>query len=197
VPTLPHAAEAAEPHRRLTALLLVALVSGVVAAWVGDATASKTASQAPAAHRFVAEPIRRVALRPAGPCPLPASLRPSFERAAQDTALPISMLVAVGKVESNLRTNARSEAGARGLLQLLPSTAAALQLNVDDPSANVLGGARYLRLMLDRFSSTDLALAAYNAGPTAVQAAGGAPSGGVQTYVANVTQLWRSIAGCT
>jgi soluble lytic murein transglycosylase-like protein len=193
VPTLPHAAEAVEPHRRLTALLLVALVSGVVAAWVGDATASKS----PLGHRFVAEPIRQVATTPVGPCPLPASLRPSFERAARDTALPLSMIVAVGKVESNLRTNALSEAGARGLLQLLPSTAAALQLNVDDPEANVLGGARYLRQMLDRFSSTDLALAAYNAGPTAVQAAGGAPSGGVQTYVANVTQVWRSIAGCT
>jgi soluble lytic murein transglycosylase-like protein len=192
VQTIPEAAEKAESHRRLTALLAIALVSGLVAAWVGDATASK----ASAAHRYVAEP-RHVALQPAGPCPLPANLRPAFERAARDTALPLSMIVAVGKVESNLRIDARSEAGARGLLQLLPSTAAALQLNVDDPDANVLGGARYLRQMLDRFSSTDLALAAYNAGPTAVQAAGGAPSGGVQTYVANVTELWRSIAGCT
>jgi soluble lytic murein transglycosylase-like protein len=185
------APEAVEPHRRLTALLLVALVSGVVAAWVGDATAGKPESL----HRIVAEPVGQVPA--AGPCPLPAPLRRSFVRAARDTALPLSMLVAVGKVESNLRIDARSEAGARGLLQLLPSTAAALQLNVDDPEANVLGGARYLRQMLDRFSSTDLALAAYNAGPTAVQAAGGAPSSGVQTYVANVTQLWRSIAGCS
>jgi soluble lytic murein transglycosylase-like protein len=191
-PTLPRAAGAAEPHRRLTALLAVAAVSGVVAAFVGDATAGKT----PSAHRSVPEP-RRAALRPVGPCPLPTTLRPSFERAARDTSLPISMLVAVGKVESNLRVDALSEAGARGILQLLPSTAAALELNVDDPDANVLGGARYLRQMLDRFSSTDLALAAYNAGPTAVDAAGGAPSGGVQTYVANVTQLWRSIAGCS
>jgi soluble lytic murein transglycosylase-like protein len=191
VPIL-HAADAVEPHRRLTALLAVAVVSGAVAAFVGDATAGK----APAAHRLVAEP--RVAVpKPAGACPLPSKLRPSFERAARATALPLSMLVAVGKVESNLRVDARSEAGARGLLQLLPSTAAALELNIDDPEANVLGGARYLRQMLDRFSSTDLALAAYNAGPTAVDAAGGAPTGGVQTYVANVTQLWRSIAGCS
>jgi soluble lytic murein transglycosylase-like protein len=192
VPTLPRAVEAVQPHRRLTALLLVALVSGAVAALVGDATASKAST----AHRRVSEP-RNLALQPVAQCPLPAKLRPSFERAARDTALPLSMLVAVGKVESNLRVDARSEAGARGLLQLLPSTAAALQLNVDDPEANVLGGARYLRQMLDRFSSTDLALAAYNAGPTAVDAAGGAPTGGVQTYVANVTQLWRSIAGCS
>jgi soluble lytic murein transglycosylase-like protein len=192
VQPLPRASEAVESHRRLTALLAVALVSGAVAAFVGDATASK----ATLVHRLVAEP-RSVAVKPAGRCPLPPTLRPSFERAARDTALPLSMLVAVGTVESNLRVDARSEAGARGLLQLLPSTAAALQLNVDDPDANVLGGARYLRQMLDRFRSTDLALAAYNAGPTAVDAAGGAPTGAVQTYIANVTELWRSIAGCT
>lgn len=189
--SLPRGADPGSSHRRLTVLLVVALVSGVVAAWVAEATAGK-----PVLHRFITEP-RRLPAFESGPCPLPASLRPAFERAARDTALPLSMIVAVGKVESNLRINARSEAGARGLLQLLPSTAAALQLNIDDPDANVLGGARYLRQMLDRFSSTDLALAAYNAGPTAVQAAGGAPSGGVQTYVANVTQVWRSIAGCT
>jgi soluble lytic murein transglycosylase-like protein len=191
VETLRASAESHPSHRRLTALLVVALVSGIVAAWVGEATAGK-----PLAHRLIAEP-RLAPAYESGPCPLPAKLRPAFEHASRDTALPLSMLVAVGKVESNLRVDARSEAGARGLLQLLPSTAAALQLNVDDPDANVLGGARYLRQMLDRFSSTDLALAAYNAGPTAVDEAGGAPSSGVQTYVANVTQVWRSIAGCT
>jgi soluble lytic murein transglycosylase-like protein len=192
VSTIPHAADAAGSHRRLTALLAVALAAGLAAAWIGGATAGKAA----AGHRLVVEPARDSEVFGV-PCPLPATLRPAFVTAARDTALPLSMLVAVGKVESNLRVDARSEAGARGLLQLLPSTAAALQLNVDDPSANVLGGARYLRQMLDRFSSTDLALAAYNAGPTAVQAAGGAPSSAVQTYVSNVTELWRSLAGCT
>ena len=179
----PHAS-----HKRLTALLVVALASGAVAAWAGETGAK------PVAHRTITEPPAQYE---SAPCPLPANLRPAFERASRDTALPLSMLVAVGMVESNLSVNARSKAGARGVLQLLPSTAAALQLNVDDPDANVLGGARYLRQMLDRFSSTDLALAAYNAGPTAVEEAGGAPSGGVETYVANVTQVWRSIAGCT
>jgi hypothetical protein len=192
VSTIPHASDSAGSHRRLTALLAVALAAGLAAAWVGGATATKAA----AGHRLVVEPARDSESFGV-PCPLPAPLRPAFVAAARDTALPLSMLVAVGKVESNLRVDARSEAGARGLLQLLPSTAAALQLNVDDPSANVLGGARYLRQMLDRFSSTDLALAAYNAGPTAVQAAGGAPSAAVQTYVSNVTELWRSLAGCT
>lgn len=63
----------------------------------------------------------------------------------------------------------------------------------DHPPSNVLAGARYLRLMLNQFRSTDLALAAYNAGPTAVARAGGAPSAETLTYVANVTRLWAKL----
>ena len=182
----------AEPdgtHRRLAALLVVAAAAGGAAMFVGSATAVK------AYPKPLAEPppLNPYVIKP---CPLPRSLRPAFVRASRDTGLPLSMLVAVGKVESNLEVNARSEAGARGLLQLMPATAAGLQLNIDDPDTNVLAGARYLRQMLDEFSSTDLALAAYNAGPTAVMKAGGAPSQGVETYVENVTDLWRSLAGC-
>lgn len=182
-------------HRRLAALLVVAAVSGAVASWTGKAAAGKVA--VPAARVVVTEPSRPASLPPIRSCPLPTKLRPAFERASRDTALPLSMLVAVGKVESNMQVDARSKAGAQGLLQLMPATAAALQLNVNDPGSNVLAGARYLRQMLDRFSSTDLALAAYNAGPTAVDHAGGVPSSGVESYVLTVTDIWRSLAGCT
>jgi soluble lytic murein transglycosylase-like protein len=130
------------------------------------------------------------------PCPFPTALRRAFEVAAVDASIPPAMLWAVAKVESNLHEDAESSAGARGLLQVMPATAAALDLNVDEPSSNVLAGARYLRQMLDRFHSSDLALAAYNAGPTAVTIAGGAPSLDVQRYVSNVNQLWHSVAGC-
>src|SRR4051794_14848053 len=109
------AATAHDAPRRLAVLLGVALASGLLAAWAGNATAGKAV-----AHRPVSEP-RDVPARLAGTCPLPATLRPAFVRAARDTALPLSMLVAVGKVESNLKVDARSAAGARGLLQLLPS----------------------------------------------------------------------------
>ena len=129
-------------------------------------------------------------------CPVPRQFRRAFVFASRDTDLPLAMLVAVGQVESNLTANARSSADARGLLQVLPSTAASLNLNVDRPESNVLAGARYLRLLLDRFQSPDLALAAYNAGPTAVAEAGGAPTQEVSTYVANVTELWRALRGC-
>lgn len=190
IPTAPPRVEGPGAHHRLGGLLAVALAAGLVAGVVGNATADSTI------RRVQAEP-RAASARPAVACPLPAKFRSAFENASRDTGLPLSMLVAVGKIESNLHANATSAAGARGLLQLMPSTAAALQLNVDEPDANVLAGARYLRQMLDRFNSTDLALAAYNAGPTAVQEAGGAPSPEVQTYVSNVTGLWRTLAGCT
>jgi soluble lytic murein transglycosylase-like protein len=60
-----------------------------------------------------------------------------------------------------------------------------------------MAGARYLKLLLDRYHSTDQALAAYNAGPTAVDRAGGiAPSRETLTYVTNVQARWRALAGC-
>jgi len=131
-----------------------------------------------------------------GTCPIPAGFRPAFVRAARDTGFQLSMLVAVAQVESRFKPEARSAADAYGLLQVTPTTAAELKLNVDDPSSNVLAGARYLRLMLDRFQRTDLALAAYNAGPTVVDRLGRAPSQETQTYVANVQQRWAALAGC-
>ena len=81
-------------------------------------------------------------------------------------------------------------------MQVMPSTARSLSLTADEPGSNVLAGARLLRQMLNRFRSSDLALAAYNAGPTAVERAGGAPTGVTMAYVANVTSLWREFNGC-
>ena len=132
-----------------------------------------------------------------GNCPIPARFRPAFVRAAHDTGFQLSMLVAVAQVESRFKPDARSQADARGLLQVTPTTAAELKLNVNEPSSNVLAGARYLRLMLNRFQRTDLALAAYNAGPTLVERLGRAPSQETQTYVANVQQRWAALAGCS
>ena len=173
---------------RLFGLLLVAGACTWLAAAVSTASAEKTLLTAPA-------PSRPAKIH-AEPCPLPRRFRPAFERAASDTGLPLALLVSVARVESNLRARARSHAGARGLLQVMPTTARELVLDPNRPPSNVLAGARYLALMLDRFHSTDLALAAYNAGPTAVARAGGAPSAETLTYVANVTRLWRRVNGC-
>jgi soluble lytic murein transglycosylase-like protein len=177
-----------ETHRRLALLAIVAVLA---VAWV---VAFKTTGVTPIASAAAANPKPTVAR--VAPCPFPTTLQRAFEAASADASIPPAMLWAVAKVESNLHADAESEAGARGLLQVMPATAKALDLRVDEPRSNVLAGARYLRQMLDRFHSTDLALAAYNAGPTAVTAAGGAPSIAVQRYVSNVTQLWQSVAGC-
>jgi soluble lytic murein transglycosylase-like protein len=178
-------------RRRLLPVLVVCAVAAsapAAVALVGTARAGKSAGVARAA------PAARRAPDPA--CPLPRAYRPSFEAAARATGLPLPLLVAVGTVESRLRSSARSPAGAEGLLQVLPSTAAELGLDASRARTNVLAGARYLRRMLDRFQAPDLALAAYNAGPSAVARAGGAPSGETLTYVANVTALWRSLVRC-
>ncbi len=90
--------------------------------------------------------------------------------------------------ESRWNAAARSPVGARGLAQLMPGTARYLGVNPDDPLANLEGGARYLREQLDRFDGDiERALAAYNAGPGRVIAAGGVPRiRETQGYVASI-----------
>ena len=177
--------------RRLLALLLIACLAGIAAGAVGSARAGKSplvAARIPALPATL--PVHGRA------CPIPARYRSAFDAAARQTGLPLPLLVAVARVESNLRQEARSGAGALGLLQVMPTTASALELDPAEPDSNVLAGARYLAMLFDRFDSSDLALAAYNAGPTAVAQFGGAPSGATLTYVANVTALWRALRTC-
>jgi soluble lytic murein transglycosylase-like protein len=122
-----------------------------------------------------AKPVRPSAPSLSPACPIPASLRPAFASASARTGVPASLLVATAYEESRMDPSAISGAGARGLLQLMPATARELDLDGDEPAANVLAGARYLRQLLDRFGDVELALAAYNAGPTAIERAGHAP----------------------
>ena len=122
-----------------------------------------------------AKPVRPSAPSLSPACPVPASLRRAFASASARTGVPASLLVATAYEESRLDPGAVSDAGARGLLQLMPETARQLGVNGDDPSANVLAGARYLRQLLNRYGDVELALAAYNAGPTAIERAGRAP----------------------
>jgi soluble lytic murein transglycosylase-like protein len=177
-------------HRRLLLLLSLAVLSGTGAGLVSTARAGKGAALA------AGIPALRTVAQPGPACPVPDAYRSAFERASEDSGLPLAMLVAVAEVESQFEPTAVSDAGARGLLQVMPTTARALELSADRPESNVLAGARYLRRLLDRFRSTDLALAAYNAGPTAVARARGAPTVQTVTYVANVTGIWRSLNGC-
>ena len=158
---------------------------------------------------LLAAPARtaaRVEPRPQGAAS-PATSGPLL-RAATATGLPLALLEAVAEEESQGQARAVSPAGALGLMQLMPSTAAALGVrNAFDPTQNALGGARYLkqRLLvygggraycvtapLDCPATLRLALAAYNAGPGTVQRFHGVPPyPETRRYVRAVIALYR------
>lgn len=143
------------------------------------------------------KPARRPSASGASPCPVPAAFRPAFVSAARETRVPLSLLVAVAYEESAMDPEARSHAGAQGLLQLMPATAQELEADATVPSENVRAGARYLRRMLDRFGGdVDLALAAYNAGPSAVSRAKTVLPLETAAYVLNVKARESTLRGC-
>lgn len=95
--------------------------------------------------------------------------------AARRHGVPEDLFLRLVQQESGWNPGAVSAKGAHGLAQLMPGTAARLGVDPADPAQNLEGGARYLRQMYDRFGNWRLALAAYNAGPEAVQKHGGIP----------------------
>jgi soluble lytic murein transglycosylase-like protein len=112
-----------------------------------------------------------------------------IDAAASKYGIDPAVLKGLIRQESGFNPNAGSPAGAQGLTQLMPGTAASLGVtNVDDPAESIDGGAHYLRMQLDRFGGDySKALAAYNAGPGAVERFGGIPPyTETQNYVRNV-----------
>lgn len=95
--------------------------------------------------------------------------------AARDNDVPEDLFLRLVHQESRWNSAAVSHKGAIGLAQLMPDTAQTLRVDPNDPEQNLKGGARYLRMMYERFGSWRLALAAYNAGPGAVESHGGIP----------------------
>lgn len=97
------------------------------------------------------------------------------KEAARRYSVPEDLFLRLVQQESGWRSDARSHKGAIGLAQLMPETARALGVNPHDPRQNLEGGARYLAAQYRTFGSWRLALAAYNAGPAAVEKHGGVP----------------------
>ncbi|HEY2042588.1 MAG TPA: transglycosylase SLT domain-containing protein [Jatrophihabitans sp.] len=113
-----------------------------------------------------------------------------FAQNEKQQGLPSGLLAAVAQTESGGNAQAVSPAGAQGLMQLMPSTAAGLGVNPWDPAQAVQGASKLLGSYLHKYGSVPLALAAYNAGPGAVDQYGGVPPyTETQNYVKKITGL--------
>ena len=120
-------------------------------------------------------------------------ISPIIEKYAATYNLDPWLVRGVIQVESNFRPSAVSPVGAGGLMQLMPGTASYLGCRDRfDPEQNIAAGARYLRMMLDRFGDPNLMIAAYNAGPGNVERYGGVPPfAETQRYVVKVNKAWK------
>ena len=120
---------------------------------------------------------------------------PLIDEMAERYQVPATLVAAVIRAESNFNPRAISPKGARGLMQLMPATAARLGVrDVFDPRENVQGGVRYLRDLITQYAGdVRLAVAAYNAGPEPVTRLRAVPPyPETQSYVARVMRLFES-----
>lgn len=165
--------------------LATAALGGAGATSFADvlAASGSTSTTAPAFSTATAGPVQGVPY---------ADL---FNSAGAAHGVSPKVLAAVAKVESSYHTDAVSSAGAQGMMQLMPGTAAGLGVNAFDPAAAVDGAARLLASMTARFGSVDEALAAYNIGPGALSRAGGIqPGSQAEKYVNAVHRALEGLA---
>lgn len=186
----------------LSAILLVppTAASAQIYAWrdaAGNLVLSDKAKDPDAVSYAVAPGSSFRTTRPAGR--RAAQYDPLIEDAAARHTVDPDLVRAVIQAESAFNPQARSPKGAMGLMQLMPATAAELGVgNPFDPAENIGGGVAYLRQLLDRYDgNVPLALAAYNAGPGAVQKYGGAvpPYRETRNYVARVQGTLAATTG--
>jgi soluble lytic murein transglycosylase-like protein len=157
----------------------------------GNSSASGFAGQLQAAQTSQSAPTGGTQVVSGGS---PTAFDPQISAAAAKYKVPAPLLKGLIRAESNFNPNAKSPAGAMGLTQLMPGTARALGVsNPLDPAQAIEGGAKYLRQQLDAFGGdVQKTLAAYNAGPGAVQRYGGVPPyAETQAYVKRVLEYAR------
>jgi len=149
---------------------------GAVAWHAPGAENAPVSAASPPATQPVTQPATQAATAAFATALQPARIADAMITAAQKYSLHPAVLEALVWQESRWHVNAVSPKGAMGLTQLMPGTARDLGVDPRDPLANLEGGARYLRRMLDRFGGNlPLSLAAYNAGARRVEASGGIP----------------------
>ncbi len=143
-----------------------------------DANAARVGFQSPRFSNLLSDaltadsspiPLGNIGAQPVAAAASPVAYDGLIQTAAQQNGLDAALVKAVIQAESSYRTDAVSSAGAEGLMQLMPSTAASLGVtNSFDPAQNIAGGTKYLRNLIDRFGDVRLALAAYNTGPSRI-----------------------------
>lgn len=118
-----------------------------------------------------------------------------FLKASETHGVDVKLLKCIAYAESSFRPDATSRSGAMGIMQLMPKTAEGMGVEDGyDPEQNIMGGARYIAIQLKRFDGNiELALAAYNAGPTRVAEYGGIPPiEETQNYVKKIMNVYNS-----
>ena len=117
-----------------------------------------------------------------------------FTKASETYGVDKNLLIAIAQTESGINANSTSNAGAMGVMQLMPGTASLMGVqNAYDPEQNIMGGAKYFAQMLQTFNGdVELALSAYNAGPTRVKQSGTVLSF-TQDYVDKVLSKLKNV----
>ena len=174
---------------------IVSVKDGGKNVYINDNPPPEAKGKARVSSRAV--PVRASLAQPGQPKAARRHTREELEQMARDTAerhrIDPMLVTAMIEAESNWDPLAVSSKGAQGLMQLVPGTADFLGVtDVFDPEQNLDGGVRYLRMMLERYDGDlEKALAAYNAGPTAVDRKGGVPDyRETRAYVQKITDRY-------
>lgn len=173
---------------------------GTVAVRQGSGAATWEIVNSPASDQVVAvngsTQVPGAAVTMIDPAPVPQQYSAALTFAANTASISPSLLAALVWQESRWDAKAVSRKGAVGLTQLMPGTARDLGVDPTDPLANLIGGARYLRQLLNQFDGdVEKALAAYNAGPARVRSAGGVPAiAETRNYVASIVRRISTVS---